>query len=148
MNTDDFEKRLQRQPLRQAPAEWRAEILSAARQAAAPQHAPRNTRHDRPSLLAILRAQLAALLWPRPVAWGALAAAWLVILGLNLSAPGTSPQVVRSSTPPSSQGFLAFQEQARLLVELIGPWEASVVERPKAVLPRPRSERRLRLALA
>jgi hypothetical protein len=31
---------------------------------------------------------------------------------------------------------------------LIGPREAPVAERPKAVLPRPRSERQLRLLMA
>ena len=39
MNSDHFEQRLQHQPLRQIPTEWRAEILSKAH------HASRITHH-------------------------------------------------------------------------------------------------------
>ncbi len=44
--------------------------------------------------------------------------------------------------------MMAWQEQARLLVELIGPPEKLVAERPKPVVPRPRSERRNGLVIA
>ena len=39
MNTDDFEKNLERQPFRQIPGDWRAEILRTA-QAGAPAQRP------------------------------------------------------------------------------------------------------------
>jgi hypothetical protein len=42
---------------------------------------------------------------------------------------------------------MAFQEQQRLLTELIGPREIPMAERPKAAPPRPRSERRSRLMM-
>jgi hypothetical protein len=145
MNSDDFEKRLQHQPVRQVPPEWRAEILSAAHKAAPFQHATRNTHR---SLLSTLGSQLSAILWPRPVAWAGLAAVWLVIAGLNVATRQASPRAVHRTSPLSPQVLVAFQEQARLLAELIGPREAPVAERPKPVLPRPRSERQPRLLCA
>ena len=140
MNTEDFEKRLQRQSLRQVPAEWREDILAAARQAAAAHHAPRTTRHSRPSLLSTLNAQLSAILWPHPAAWAGLAAAWLVITGLHLATGEASPRLARRASPLSPQVCLTFREQERLLAELLGPRETPVAERPKPTPPRPRSE--------
>ena len=148
MNTEDFEKRLQRQPLRQVPAEWRGEILSAARQASAPQHAPRTTHHSRPSLFSTLNYQLSTILWPHPVAWAGLAAVWLVILGLNHTTRDALPRLAKGSLPAAPQVFMAFQEQERVLAELIGPRETPVAERPKPAPPRPRSERRRELLMA
>lgn len=150
MNTEDFEKRLQRQPLRQVPGEWRVEILATARQAARPEHATRNTQHvPAPrSLLSTLHARLSALLWPHPVAWAGLAAVWLMILGVNLTTRDASTQVAKHGPPVSPQIIMAFQEQERLLSELIGPRDTPVAERPKPRLPRPRSERQRALMLA
>jgi hypothetical protein len=144
MNPDDFEKRLQRQPLRQVPAEWREEILSAARQASLSHHASRVTHHAPPSrsLLSTINSQLSTLLWPHPAAWAGLAAVWLVILGINLTTRDAAQAVAKNASPVSPQVFMAFQEQERLLSELIGPRETPVAERPKPVPSRPRSERR------
>ena len=150
MNTEDFEKRLQRQPLRQIPGEWREEILSAAREASLPQHATRTTQHVSParSLLSTLHHQLLTLLWPHPTAWAGLAAVWLVILGVNLTTRDASTVVAKRAAPVSPQVFMAFQEQERLLSELIGPSEVPVAERPKPIVPRPRSEGRRALVMA
>ncbi len=145
MSSDDFEKRLERQPMRQVPSEWRQDILSAARKASAPHHAPR-TPHQ--SALLVLRSQLAALLWPHPAAWAGLAAVWVIILGLNLTSHDAASRVAKRSSPPSPQVFMAFQEQQRLLSELIGPRETPVAERPKTALPQPRSERQSGLLMA
>jgi len=145
MSTDDFEQRIQRQPLRQVPGQWREKILCAARQAAIPQHAPRSAA---PSLLVTVRQQLSAFLWPHPAAWAGLAAVWLVILGLNVATRAGTPDIVRRTTPTSSQVFMAFDERARLLSEVIGQRPTSVTEQPKPVLPQPRSERRPRLLMA
>jgi hypothetical protein len=144
MSPDDFEKRLQRQPLRQLPSEWRQEILSAARQASSPYHASRITHHasSSPSLLSTINYQLSTLLWPHPVAWAGLAAVWVAILGINLTTRDASTAVAKHALPVSPQVFLAFQEQERLLTELLGPRETPVAEKPKPGPPRPRSERR------
>ena len=143
MSPDDFEKRLQRQPLRQIPPEWRQEILSAARHASSPHHASRISHHvpASPSLLSTIHHQLSTLLWPQPRAWAGLAAAWLIILGINLTTRDASTAVTRHASPVSPQVFMAFHEQERLLAELLGPRETPVAERPKPSPARPRSER-------
>jgi hypothetical protein len=150
MNPDEFEKRLQRQPLRRIPGEWREEILSAARQASLVEPALLTTHRVTPprSLLSTLHYQLSTLLWPHPAAWAGLAAAWLVIAGLNLTNRDASPRLARRAAPMPPQVFMAFQEQARVLTELIGPREAPVAERPKPAVQRPRSERRRALLMA
>ena len=72
MKPDNFEQKLQRQPLRQVPAEWRGEILVAADV----------NRRNRPvreftfaatpfgRFLSTLNAQLSTLLWPHPQGLG------------------------------------------------------------------------------
>jgi hypothetical protein len=150
MTQDELEKRLQRQPLRQVPAEWREQVLSAARQVSLPEHAPRTTHHApaSPSLLLTINSQLSTLLWPHPTAWAGLAAVWLVILGFNLATRETTPLMAKRASPVSPQVFLAYREQERLLAELLGPHEAPVAEPPKPTPPRPRSERRNALLMA
>jgi hypothetical protein len=150
MNMEDFEKRLQSQPVRQIPGEWREQILSAARQASPAHHASRITHHAPPSrpLLSTIHHQLSALLWPHPTAWAGLAAVWLVILGINLTTQDASQVAAKHAAPVSPQLFMAFQEQGRLLSELIGPGETPVAEPPKPRLPRPRSEGRRELFVA
>ena len=148
MSANDFEERLQRQPLRQIPGEWREQILSAARQASSSQPATHTTHHAVPSLLSTIHHQLSTLLWPHPTAWAGLAAVWLVIAGLNLTTREASPRFARHASPLSPQVFMAFQEQERVLAELIGPRETPVAERPKPAVPRPRSERRRELLTA
>ena len=143
MKTEDFEKRVQRQTLRQVPAEWREDILSAARQASSPEHATRNTQHASPwrSVLSTLNAQLSTLLWPRPAAWAGLAAVWVMVLALHLATREGAPRVAKQPLPRSPQVLMVYQEQERLLAELMGPRTTPAVERVKALPPRPRSER-------
>ncbi len=150
MNADDFEQRVKRQPLRQMPAEWRQEILSAARQASHLHHASRITHHvpTSPSLLSTIHHQLSSLLWPHPTAWAGLAAAWAVILGVNLTTRDASIAVAKHASPVSPQVFMAFQEQERLLTELLGPRETPVAEQPRSRLPQPRSEARKEMLMA
>ena len=136
MNPDDFEQRLQRQPLRSIPSEWREEILSHAHNA---HHASRITHH---SFLSTLNAQLSTILWPCPQAWAGLAVVWLVILVFNLATGERATTVATKQPTPSPEMLMALRQQQRLLAELIGPNETVVVERPKLFLPQPRSERR------
>jgi hypothetical protein len=111
----DFEKQLQRQPLRDLPRDWRAEILSAA---AGPQTST----------------------WPSLRGWASLAAAWLVIFLLHFTAPD-EPRLARNSSPMTLQSSAMLHEQTLMMAQLLGQTE---VERPPDALPappRPRSER-------
>lgn len=83
MKHDDFEKQIKQQSFRQPPAGWREEILVAARA-----NIRSSPRSNEASQLAGWRALLARF----PVAWGAVAAIWLMIIGANswMSGPSTN----------------------------------------------------------
>jgi len=133
---DEFEQRLGSQQLREAPAGWRAEILSAARSALRP--AP---RAPSPGFLPTLIHQLSTVLWPHPKAWAGLAAVWIVIMVLNFSTHDTATVVAVSKTSaPSPEIILQLRRQQRLLAQLIGPREVLDADRSKYWMPRPRSE--------
>jgi hypothetical protein len=139
-DSDKFEERLRRRPLLPVPATWRDEILGAARAASGPR--PVSLTPSR-SWFSALRSGLSALLWPHPTAWAGLAALWLLVLGLNLSArePAQS-KAARRTVSPSPQVRELLQQQERLFAELLGPVEKSAADRPKQSAPRPHSQRR------
>jgi hypothetical protein len=142
---DNFEQKLQRQPLRQIPGEWREEILVAAavnrRQATSCEVGRGFTSAaTRRSLLSILNAQLSTILWPHPTAWAGLAAVWMVILAVNFSVRDKAPAVAEKSAPPSPEVLVELKQQQRLLAELIGPRDPSDADRSKPLAPWPRSE--------
>jgi len=126
---DDFEKHLERQPMRQIPAEWRGEILDAACRAGDHQLSTINPQpiswwHE--------------LLWPCPRVWAGLAAAWAVILVLNAATREPVHVAKAAHAPPPREILMALREQRRLFVELV---EASPpAEQSKTFTPRPRSE--------
>src|SRR6266404_1346443 len=143
MNPDDFEQRLQRQPLRQMPVDWRHEILSAAQGASVQPESLRGA-HQVPrwrSILSTLNSQLSTLLWPSPAAWAGLAAIWLLLLIVNASISDKSIAVARALPRPAPERLMAWREQERLLTELLGPREMPVAEKPKPAPLSPRSER-------
>jgi hypothetical protein len=131
---DNFEQKLQSQPLRQLPGEWRGEILATATS----RHVSRVTRH---AFFSTLNAQLSILLWPHPRAWAGLAAIWSLILAVNFSMRDPSPVRTEKSLPPSPEVIVELRQQQRLLAELIGPRDASDAARSKSFVPQPRSER-------
>ena len=60
------------------------------------------------------------------LAWGALAAAWAIILALNLGARDSGlPPVARAESPTVSQMRLAFKQKQWLLAQLAMPAEPS-----------------------
>jgi hypothetical protein len=132
MNMDDFEQKLQRQPLRPIPGEWRGEILSAAERASRP--APGA------SFLSIFNSQLSTILWPHPKAWAGLAAAWILIFAVDFSMRDTTPVVAEKAVPPSPEVIVELKQQQRMLAELIGASQARDAEPPR-FSPQPRSER-------
>jgi hypothetical protein len=137
MNSDDFEKRLQRLPLREIPAEWREEILQGAE---TPRHSAFVIRH---SFLATLSSKLSTLLWPHPKAWAGLAAAWVLIVAAHFAFNDSSTQVAKKAEPPSPEVLVILQQQQRLLAELVGPTMPREADRPKRNTAQPRSERRM-----
>ena len=149
MKPDDLEQQLERQPLRPVPAQWRRDILAAAREAYSRQaSASADPAHGWPAVISALKSQVAAVLWPHPRAWAGLAAVWIGLLTFNLATRDPGVAVARRAAPASPGALMAWREQERLLVELIGCPERLVAERPAPVMPRPRSEGRNRLMMA
>jgi len=138
MKPDDFEQRLQRQPVRQIPPDWRADILTAAREAQAPVRAAHGTQ---PSCLASSNQQLAALFWPHPKAWAGLAALWIIIFVLNFSVREASPMTAKKSAPPSPEVMVELKKQQRMFAELVGSHDPAAADRPRIFSPKPRSAR-------
>ena len=134
MNTDDFEQRLQRQPLRQIPAEWRAEILDACRESKV------ESREQERLWPSTLVSRLSTVLWPHPKAWAGLAAVWILIFFVNFSMRDTPPVIAEKTAPPSPEVIVELKQQQRMLAELIGANQAREAESPR-FLPLPRSER-------
>ena len=132
MNPDDFESRLQRQPLRRVPHEWRSEILAAALSPSRP--APSA------SFLETCNLKLATLLWPHPKAWAGLAAVWIFIFAVNFSMRDSSPRLAEKSAPPSPEVIVELRQQQRLFAELIGPREERDAGRSKTYKSHPRTE--------
>lgn len=117
MNPDPFEQELARVPLRPPPPAWREEILASV--------LPASCRHERQQTQAAGRmpaTRFAAYHAFRVFCqnhlspgWSAVAAVWLVILGLNrLTASGDAPAAAR---PPLSPDYIAAvrAQQAELL---------------------------------
>ena len=137
MNTDDFEQRLQRQPIRRIPARWRGEILREGRPAAVPEIGNTDTA-SLPTLN--WRTTLANLFWPHPKAWAGLAAVWVLIFCLDFSMRDTEPVVAAKASPLSREAIAELRQEHQMWAELIGVDPASDAEPPE-FLPQPRSER-------
>ncbi len=124
MKPDNFESRVQRQPLRQVPADWRAAILAAAEEM--------NARSSRAETSWWL-----AWMLPSRVGWAALGAAWLLIIGLSFSGPAESGPT--SATAVAADWSRNWSEQRKMMAELI---DAPTSPEPPP-LNRPRSQRRM-----
>jgi hypothetical protein len=131
---NEFEQKISRQPLRQIPGEWRAEILAAANFPVSRSEA------KTASFLSTLNHQLSTILWPHPKAWAGLAAVWVFILAVNLSTRDHSEIVAKKSVPPSPEVVAELRQEKLLYAELIGSGDAREAEPPK-FFPRPRTER-------
>ncbi|HEX4265482.1 MAG TPA: hypothetical protein VH597_14195 [Verrucomicrobiae bacterium] len=139
MNPDEFEKHLQRQPLRQVPSEWRAEILQAATSARPSSLDPLARRSGakaaRPSLLS-------TILWPNAKAWAGLGCVWILIFALHIASRGNSPMLAQVSAPESANMMITLKDREQTLVELMGNNSpAKDADKPRRLDPQPRSER-------
>ena len=134
---EQFERRLKGQPLRPLPAEWRREILSAANEAQPARHAQSAANS---SFLSRLHQRLLSLLWPHPVAWGGLAAVWILIVAAHVSLRDPVPVMAEKTPAPSPEAVAELQQQQHLLAELLGTYDVPAADRPKIFAPKPRSE--------
>jgi len=142
MKPEDFEQRLQRQPLRQIPGDWRAEILAEARVVETPRcGVGQRSALSLPAILSTLNRQLSSLLWPHPKAWAGLAAVWVLIFCMDFSVRDTTPVRAEKAVPPSPEVIAELWQQQRMLAELIGARDISEADRSKLLAPQPRSER-------
>ena len=115
---NDFESELKKQPIRRVPEHWRAQILREAGSRA------RAASRD--------RAWWTALLWPSSRAWGALAAAWIMMIGFSVA---TRESAAQDEGSEPKQIRMAMEEKRRLAAEVE---EASLRLESQ---PKPRSER-------
>ena len=134
---EQFEQQLKRQSLKQAPAEWRSDILAAARAA---QPVKRTQPVAGGSFLPIFYTRIASVLWPHPVAWGGLAVIWMLLFALHFSINDSEPALAEKVVPQSPEVVAQLQQQHRLLAELLGPIDLPDADRPKIFVPKPRSE--------
>lgn len=87
-----------------------------------------------------IRLSFLELVWPCRRTWTALAAVWVLIFIFNVSQRDKSELAARKLPPPSPGAVMAWQQQERLLAELIGSSGTGDAERQKIFLPQPRSE--------
>jgi len=119
----NFEKQLQRQPLREPPRNWRAEILAAA--------------DSRPSAFRSLGAGIST--WPSLRAWAALAAVWVVIFLLHLTAPD-EPRLAGNAPGMTMRSFAMLHEQTLMMAESLGQPSTHPPAAAVPAPPKPRSE--------
>jgi len=163
MNSE-FEKRLQDQPMREVPSNWRARILDAAPPAPVgtarvpseahsakggravrgcflPERSPRRGDPTSPKpAVADAPPWWRQWLWPCPKAWAGLAAAWVLILVMNLAMGKDPAQTANARLALSRQELKELRQQQQTLAELIFSGETVEDEPPKAI-PSPHSER-------
>jgi anti-sigma factor RsiW len=95
-----------------------------------------------PAMLGALGAQLRAGWQASRWAWTGLAAVWMVILSLNLTArEPKAPPVARQEVPSPSEMRLALKQKHLLMAELAFTSEPAPADKPKAAPPSPRSDR-------
>jgi hypothetical protein len=136
MNSDDFEKRLQRQPLRRVPPDWREKIL---KEASSSRHPSFVIRH---SLLSTINSGLSTLLWPNPKAWAGLGAVWVLIFALHFASRENSQVLATAPASKNAGFFMTLKDEQRTLVELMGNNQPGDAEQSRPSGSKPRSERR------
>src|SRR3954466_15916808 len=125
MKTDDFEKQLQEQPMRQVPGHWRRVILRFARAASSPRRLqPENQK-----------SWLHQVLWPCPQAWGALAAVWVLVLFLNVTDSERPTAAIAKIPTESREVRMAVKQQLQFRAELMSANDVPVAEPPKRSAP-------------
>jgi hypothetical protein len=140
--TDQFEQRLRRQPMKKIPADWRAEILSAAR-AACPAENAAPLVASRSPWYVIAGRELMLSVWPNSKVWAGLAAVWVLIVALNLSMqdPSPAPAMTEKPVPVTPERIAELRQQQRMFAELAGLNGTPDADRPKTAPLPPHSQR-------
>jgi hypothetical protein len=139
MNLDEFEQRLQSRPFKQVPGEWRAGILRAAEESRATPEAGGARNRGADWRVVVERAR--RMLFPGRLAWGALAAVW-VIIGILRFGAREMPAPLVAGPPATRSGVrMAMTEHQRLLAELLGQSGPTSLKTAEPALPRPQSMR-------
>ena len=120
----DLESQLKRQTIRQIPSHWRKQILAEAQQHAVA---------DKPMAVSLWR----ELLWPCPQVWAGFAAAWLLVLFLNVSVEKL-PAESMAAARPALENADGYSQRQSLLAEMLGDGRPSATV--PAFVPRRRSE--------
>ena len=94
-----------------------------------------------------VRLSFRELVWPCRHIWAGLTAVWIIILVANLSMQDHSP-ATPAKAAPVPEIIMTWQQQERLLAELIGPNEMSAATPPKPFSPQPSSQRRFEFLTA
>jgi hypothetical protein len=132
--TENFERRLQAQPLEKIPGEWRAEILATCRASKV------ERRAQEQFWLSTVVTRLSTVFWPNQKAWAALAGTWIFIFALNFSMRDKSPMVAEKFSAPSPEVLVELKKQQLMFAELMGARDLPDADRPKIFSPKPRSE--------
>jgi hypothetical protein len=85
------------------------------------------------------------LIWPCRRIWLGMAAAWVVILTLNIASGEATPMATNLASRPTPEVLALLQEQRRMMVQLLEPLPSMEASRPK--VPGPRSEQRETVAI-
>jgi hypothetical protein len=125
----DFEDYLRRQSIRPVPAQWREEILRAAR----------------PQPQSAVSSWWQEWLWPCPRAWAGLAAAWGFIFLLHLTTPDDPAS--RQAGSASWQSFAFLQQESEIIAQLSAPEESRPAPAPPPAATKPRSSRRVKQSI-
>lgn len=142
MNMDDFEKKLQRQPLRHIPGDWRDAILRTAQERTSCPAA----KHSNSVLTRAVQTTWRELIQPCRYAWSGMAALWFIFWLINAHTEDTeTSRQMATSTGSGFKRIQVFEEQRRVLVELTGPNDLSPAEPSRPAHAKPRSERMLRI---
>ncbi len=103
MSTEDFEDQLRRVPMREVPAGWRGEILGERM---------RDEGGRRKGNTDSAQSWWRDLLWPSPLAWGALACVWVVIAAANADWRREQPRPAVVSVTPEAIMMRLAQERS------------------------------------
>jgi hypothetical protein len=93
------------------------------------------------TILHALAVPFRELIWPARRIWAGLVTVWVALAIFNFAQAGGREIMVAKSSVPAAEVRLAFQEQRRLLAEILGPPPAPVPAEPRHRRPQPRSQR-------